>query len=72
MNNYEYIVTIHWAHFGPCGYPFNDFHSAFDTCKRMLKSPSVSYVTMCRKPIKRPSLIEAFQAWEILHREGRI
>lgn len=72
MNNYEYIVTIRWAHFGPREYPFYDFHAAFDTCKRMLKVPSVSYVTMCRKPIKRPTLVEAFQAWEILHREGRI
>lgn len=72
MNNYEYIVTIHWAHFGPREYPFYDFHAAFDTCKRMLKVPSVAYVTMARKPIKRPSITEAFQAWEILHREGRI
>lgn len=72
MTNYEYILTVHWAHFGSREYPFNDFHVAFEIAKSLLKAPSVSYVTLKRKPIHKPSLQDAFYAWEILHREGRI
>lgn len=72
MTNYEYILTVHWAHFGPREYPFYDFHAAFDSAKSLLKAPSVSYVTLKRKPVNKPTIQEAFYAWEILHKEGRI
>ena len=72
MANYEYILTVHWAHFGPREYPFYDFHAAFESAKSLLKATSVSYVTLKRKPVHKPSIQEAYQAWEILHREGRI